>query len=81
MTGMTPVTERWFNEKLSDSGLGPIDRDDDFWGQMWAHALAGAEMDLETSEVRSIGVVHREARTNMLHAIETLYYSVYVTKV
>jgi len=77
---MTPSTERWLNEKLSDSGLGPIARDEEFWGQMWGHALAGAEMDLETSEARPIGVVHREARLNMLHAIETLYYGVYVTK-
>ena len=80
MTDMTKATENWLNEKLSDVGLGPVDHEDEFWALMWSHALSGAEWDFETGKPHPKKVIHSDARANMLHAIETLYYGIHVTK-
>jgi hypothetical protein len=71
---VTPATERWINDRLSECGLGPVSRDEDFWAQMWAHALNAA--DGATPALQ-----HRMARHSMVRAVETLYFGRPITDV
>lgn len=71
---MTPATERWINEQLSLVGLGPVSRDEEVWGQLWAYALEGASnIDVRGADL-TLAQVHRLARYSFVRAVELLFY-------